>query len=82
MLDYRYIGKKDHAMTKYQTINYIEKNLDGMTQDSINAYSYSLGLIYKWMITAVEARKKDIIMRLNESKVKREEREQKIEEDK
>jgi hypothetical protein len=34
------------------------------------------------MVTAVEARKKDIIMRLNESKLKREEREQKIEEDK
>lgn len=82
MLDYRYIGKKDHAMKKYQTINYIEKNLDGLSQDSINSYSYSLGLIYKWMTLALEARKKDIISRLHESKQKREEREQKIDEDK
>lgn len=82
MLDYRYIGKKDHALKKYHTINYIEKNLDGMSQESINNYSYTLGLIYKWMTLAIEARKKDIISRLHESKQKREEREQKIEEDK
>ena len=31
MLDYRYIGKKDHALKKYHTINYIEKNLEGMS---------------------------------------------------
>jgi len=82
MLDFKYIGKKDHAITKYQTINYIERNLEGLTQESINQYSFSLGLIYKWMTMMVEARKKDIIGRLHESKQRREEREQKIEEDK
>lgn len=82
MTKFRFLGSKDNEVKKYQTINYIERNLDGMTQESISVYNYSLGLIYKWMTMVIDARKKDIISRLNDSKIKREERQQRIEEDK
>lgn len=82
MSKFRFVGPKDHDIKKYQTINFLEKNLDGLSQESISVYNYSLGLIYKWMIMVIEARKKNIIGRLNDSKIKREERQQRIEEDK
>jgi len=82
MTKFRFLGSKDHQVKQYQTINYIEKNLEGLSQDSISVYNFSLGLIYKWMTMGIEARKRDIISRLNDSKIKREERQQRIEEDK
>ena len=54
----------------------------GLSQDTINQYNFSLGLMYKWMGLAIEARRKDIIYRLAVSKAGKEERSQKIEEDK
>ena len=82
MSKFKFLGPKENAVKKYQTINYIERNLDGLSQESISVYNYSLGLIYKWMMMVIEARKKNIISRLNDSKIKREERQQRIEEDK
>ena len=82
MSKFKFLDPKNNAVKKYQTINYIEKNLEGLTQESISVYNYSLGLVYKWMTMVIEARKRNIISRLNESKIKREERQQRIEEDK
>jgi hypothetical protein len=82
MRNFRFLGPKDHPIKKYQTINYLEKNLEGLSQDSINVYSYALGLIYKWMMMIIDARKKNIIGRLNDSRIKREDRQHRIEEDK
>ena len=54
----------------------------GLSQETINQYNFSLGLIYKWMCVAIEARKKNIIHRLSVARARQEERNQKIEEDK
>lgn len=48
----------------------------------MNRYNQALGLIYKWMNIVLAARKKDVIQRLVVSKRLREERDQKIEEEK
>lgn len=82
MSKFKFLGPKDQEVKKYQTINYIERNLEGLSQETISVYNYSLGLIYKWMTMVIEARKKNIISRLNDSKIKKEERQQRIEEDK
>jgi len=80
MADFQFQVKKDHPIKTYQTINFIEKSLEGITQDEINAYNFSLGIVYRWILLAIEARKKDIISRLAQSKQMREVRLQKIEE--
>lgn len=82
MHNYRFENPKEHDIAVYQTIMFIEKNLADLTQESISVYNFSLGLIYKWMMMAIEARKKDIVARLSAKKVEREERQAKIEEDK
>jgi len=66
----------------YQTINYIEKSIAGLDQETLNRYNYALGLILHWLKLVIAARKKDIIGRLVVTKGLREEREMKIEEEK
>lgn len=43
------MGPKERETKSYQTINYIEKNLDGLTQEELNRYNYALGLVFKWL---------------------------------
>jgi len=55
--------------------------MHGLNQEAINEYNFALGLIYKWICLAIEARKKNIIHRLSASRARQEERNQKIDED-
>ena len=81
MQEYVFQGPKEKSIKSYQKINFVETHcLKMLDLETINHYNYSLGLIFKWMLLAVETRKKDIIHRLAGSKVKREERFQKEEE--
>lgn len=82
MENYRFEGPKEHEMKLYQTINFVESHINNLDQDTINNYNYSLGLCFRWLQLAIESRKRDIASRLNKSKIKREERLNKIEEDK
>lgn len=49
MEKYQVMGPKEREHKSYQTINYIEKNLDGLTQEELNKYNYALGLVFKWL---------------------------------
>ena len=82
MAAYKHQGPKSEDMKPYQTLNYIDRAMHGLNQDYINRYNFALGLIYRWMVIAIEARKKDIVYRLAVSKERKQERNQKIEEDK
>lgn len=82
MEKYQYEGAKSDPIKSYQTINYIERNLEGLTQDELNKYNHALGLMFKWLQLAIAARKQSIIKRLANSKKLREDRELKIEEEK
>jgi len=75
MKSYVFQGPKEKSIKSYQKINFVENRcLAGFDLATINGYNYSLGIIYKWMLLAIDTRKKDIIHRLADSKVKREER--------
>jgi len=75
MHDYVFQGPKEKSIKSYQKINFVETQcLRAVDLETINGYNYSLSLIYRWMLLAIETRKKDIIHRLAASKVKREER--------
>ena len=82
MATYKHQGPKNEDSKPYQTLNYIDRSMHGLNQESINHYNFALGLMYRWMVLAIEARKKDIIYRLALSKERKQERNQKIEEDK
>lgn len=81
MEKYQVMGPKEREHKSYQTINYIERNLDGLTQEELNKYNYALGLVFKWLQLAIAARKQSIVTRLFNSKKLREDRELKIEEE-
>jgi len=74
MAGYVFHGPKEKAISMYQKINFVERLLHSTSQEEINAYNHSLGLIYKWMRMAIETRKRDIVHRLSITKTKREER--------
>ena len=74
MSNYVFSGPKEKNISMYQKINFVEKLLHSTSQDEINSYNHSLGLIYKWMRMAIETRKRDIVHRLSITKTKREER--------
>lgn len=79
MQDYVFQGPKGHDIKKYQTINFIEKIVKDLDNEMISQYNQALAIIQRWMILAIDARKRDIANRLNETKKRREEREEKIE---
>ena len=75
-------GPKAHEFKKYQTINFIEKYAKELDNETIGNYNQALAIVQKWMILAIDARKRDVAHRLNETKKKREDREDKIEQEK
>ena len=79
MQNYVFQGPKSHDIKKYQTINFIEKYAKELDNETIGNYNQALAVVQKWMILAIDARKRDIAHRLNETKKKREDREDKIE---
>lgn len=81
MRDYPIVGKKDSKVKSYHTLNFVERMLDTMTEEELNKYNYSMGVVFKWIKVALEYRKKNVICRLNNAKKLRENREKKIEEE-
>ena len=77
---FNFQGSKAHDLKSYQTINYIEKLVDSVTQEEVNTFNFALGVIHRWICLVIEARKNDIVSRLAQCKQMREAREQKIEE--
>ena len=78
MATYRILGVKSDEFKKYQTINYCEKLLEGLNQEEVDNYSVAFGKIYKWLATAIQLRKQDIIRRKALTKKARENRESRI----
>jgi hypothetical protein len=57
------MGKKENKFEKYQTINYIEKNIEGIEQAHVDEFNHTFGRLFKWLKLAIENRKADIIRR-------------------
>ncbi|CAI2360915.1 unnamed protein product [Moneuplotes crassus] len=78
MKKYTHVGPKDAEFKRYQLINFIEKNIDGITIEDIEQYSYVLSRLFKWLTTSIDMRKDDIIKRKEIKEKEKEEREQAI----
>ena len=60
---YNPVGPKDGKYAKYQTINFLEKNLEGMAEEEVTQYSLGLGKLLECLKLTLEVRKEDILRR-------------------
>ena len=81
MKNYQVCGKNEGDFKSYQSLNSVASQLEIYSEEELNRYNFSLGLIFKWMNLAIQARKKNILKRLYHSKILSEERDKKIEEE-
>ena len=63
MTNYRILGSKSEEFKSYNTINYCEKILEGITQEDVDAYHVGVGKLFIWLKKAIESRKLDITRR-------------------
>lgn len=78
MKQYSPFGPKSSEYKRYQLINFIERNIEGINIEDIEQYSYILSRLFKWMTTSIEMRKDDIMKRREIKEKEKEEREQAI----
>lgn len=65
LADYTPFGLKTHKVHAYQTINFLEKNIEGLgTQEDIEAQcGIYVGRLYKWLTLCLKVRKDEITYR-------------------
>ena len=81
MANFEYIGPKGQDMKVYQTLDFVERNTERLTIESVNDYNQALGVILKWLRLAIDSRKRDIGRRLLIARTMREERDAKVQEE-
>jgi len=59
-------------------LNFIERNVESVNPEEVDAYNLTLGRVFKWLLLAVRTRKDDITRRKAMTKKAREEREELI----
>lgn len=78
MVDYKSLGSKPNKYSGYQTINYCEKLINDYHLEEVENYNVGLGRLFKWLTSAIQVRKQDIIRRKALTKRDIENRENKI----
>eukprot|EP00826_Nyctotherus_ovalis_P043996 TRINITY_DN4704_c0_g1_i5.p1 TRINITY_DN4704_c0_g1~~TRINITY_DN4704_c0_g1_i5.p1 ORF type:complete len:285 (+),score=136.40 TRINITY_DN4704_c0_g1_i5:467-1321(+) len=61
--EYTPVGPREGEYKKYQTINFIEKNLEGIAEEEVQSYSLALAKLFACLQTTIAARKADILKR-------------------
>jgi len=77
--EYEPFGPKEEEFKAYQTINFIERILEGIDPEAVDDYSVALGKLYRWLLLAIETRKEDVQARKEKKEKLKEERQQAIE---
>ena len=73
-MTYSPTGAKTEEYKKYWLINFVEKNISGIEQETVDGYSGPLGKLFRWLQTAIQIRKDDILKRKIQKRKEREER--------
>jgi hypothetical protein len=64
MNDYEAVGQKDDEYKEYQSINFIERNIENYYVEDADAYQASVvGRVMRWVQAAVKLRRADIVRR-------------------
>lgn len=82
MGEYWPIGPKEDSYKEYEKMKFIQKNLEGYTEEEIDEYSASLGKLFRWIKLAIEVRIEDVKLRRNQKKALEEKRQKAIEAEK
>jgi len=75
LMAYNPTGPKPEQFKRYWLLNFIEKNIEGIQQEDVDAYSVTIGKLFRWLTMAIQVRKDDIIKRMIQKRKLREERE-------
>lgn len=78
MRDYQIMGQKKEEYKAYQTINYVEKLLEEITQEQVTEFDFTAGRLFYWLTIALDSRKQDIIRRKAIIQKDRDERDAKL----
>ena len=57
------LGPKEDQFERYQTLNFLERNVEGIQIEEVDAYNLTLGKLFKWILLALKTRKEDIVRR-------------------
>jgi len=79
MKNHTVLGPKEGDYKLYQKINYCEKIISGLEQETIDQHNATFGKLFKWLWLALQTRKTDIIYRKAHTKKQRELREKALE---
>ncbi len=69
------LSKGSILFPRYTTINFIERNIEGIIPEDVDHYNLTVGKLYKWLLIAIRTRKDDITLRKVRTKKAREDRE-------
>lgn len=72
--EYWPFGAKEESYKEYEKLLFIQKNLEGITEEEVDEYSVALGKILRWIRLAIMVRTEDKKVRLAQNKKLREER--------
>merc|ERR1712227_1042057 len=65
-------------MGSYQTINYVERLIEGVLPEQVDEFNMTAGRLFRWLLLSTESRKTDIIRRRALLQKERDERDAKI----
>lgn len=64
MNDYEAVGQKEDEYKEYQSINFIERNIENYYVEDADAYQAAVvGRVMRWVQAAVKLRRADIVRR-------------------
>jgi len=64
MAEYEGVGQKDEEFREFQSINFIDRNIENYYIEDADAYSAAVvGRIMRWVQAAVKLRRADIVRR-------------------
>ena len=79
IISYQPLGQKENYYERYSTLNFIERNIEGINPDDVEHYNLTLGKLFRWLLLAIKTRKEDITRRKAQQKKARDNREHLIE---
>jgi hypothetical protein len=79
MMEYKCYDQKADPIEKYHSLNFIHNLIKDITEEDVKTYHHGVHKLWKWLTSAIDARKKDITRRLVVAKKMGEERQAAVE---
>ena len=76
MSEYWPFGPKEETYKEYQKLKFIQDNLDGIADETVDEYSAALGKLLRWVRLAIDVRIEDLKVRRAHKKQLRTERQE------